>query len=73
MRMAGLEPARCCHRKILSLVRLPIPPHPLNPITKSDLTTKIIISSFAEGVKKFLEKGEKTMYAITMAMEGKGI
>ena len=73
MRMAGLEPARCCHRKILSLVRLPIPPHPLNPINKSDFTTKIIISSFAGGVKKFLEKGEKTMYAIIMPMKGKGI
>lgn len=23
---AGLEPARCCHRGILSPVRLPIPP-----------------------------------------------
>lgn len=22
----GLEPIRCCHRQILSLVRLPIPP-----------------------------------------------
>lgn len=28
MRMVGLEPTRCCHREILSLVRLPIPPHP---------------------------------------------
>ena len=25
----GLEPTRSCHRKILSLVRLPIPPHRL--------------------------------------------
>ena len=24
---AGLEPARCCHRGILSPLRLPIPPH----------------------------------------------
>ena len=29
LRMVGLEPTRCCHREILSLVRLPIPPHPL--------------------------------------------
>ena len=28
MRVAGLEPARCCHRGILSPLRLPIPPHP---------------------------------------------
>ena len=25
--VAGLEPARCCHRGILSPLRLPIPPH----------------------------------------------
>ncbi len=24
----GLEPTRCCHRQILSLLRLPIPPPP---------------------------------------------
>lgn len=24
--LAGVEPARCCHRQILSLLRLPIPP-----------------------------------------------
>ena len=24
--VAGLEPARCCQRQILSLLRLPIPP-----------------------------------------------
>ena len=28
LRMVGLEPTRCHHREILSLVRLPIPPHP---------------------------------------------
>ena len=27
MLVAGLEPARCCHRGILSPLRLPIPPH----------------------------------------------
>lgn len=27
--MAGLEPARCYHQRILSPLRLPIPPHPL--------------------------------------------
>ena len=27
--VAGLEPARCCHRGILSPLRLPIPPHQL--------------------------------------------
>ena len=27
MQVAGLEPARCCHRGILSPLRLPIPPH----------------------------------------------
>ena len=27
MHVAGLEPARCCHRGILSPLRLPIPPH----------------------------------------------
>ena len=26
MPKAGLEPARCCQRQILSLLRLPIPP-----------------------------------------------
>ena len=26
MQVAGLEPARCCHRGILSPLRLPIPP-----------------------------------------------
>ena len=25
--VVGLEPTRCCHRQILSLVRLPIPSH----------------------------------------------
>lgn len=30
MQVVGLEPTRGCPRKILSLVRLPIPPHPLN-------------------------------------------
>ena len=25
--LAGVEPARCCHRGILSPLRLPIPPH----------------------------------------------
>lgn len=25
--MTGVEPVRCHHRQILSLVRLPIPPH----------------------------------------------
>ena len=29
MPMMGLEPIRCCHRQILSLLRLPIPPHRL--------------------------------------------
>ena len=28
--VAGLEPARCCHRGILSPLRLPIPPHQRN-------------------------------------------
>ena len=28
--MAGVEPARCCHRRILSPLRLPIPSHRLN-------------------------------------------
>ena len=27
LQVAGLEPARCCHRGILSPLRLPIPPH----------------------------------------------
>lgn len=27
VQVVGLEPTRCCQRKILSLVRLPIPPH----------------------------------------------
>ncbi len=26
--MKGLEPLRCCHQRILSPLRLPIPPHP---------------------------------------------
>ena len=30
--VAGLEPARCCHRGILSPLRLPIPPHQLTLI-----------------------------------------
>ena len=62
--MAGLEPARCCHRKILSLVRLPIPPHPHIPAVMPDITTEVIISFFMGGVKNFLEKEGKTMYAI---------
>ena len=32
MQVAGLEPARCCHRGILSPLRLPIPPHQLTLI-----------------------------------------
>ena len=31
MLVAGLEPARCCHRGILSPLRLPIPPHQRTP------------------------------------------
>lgn len=45
MRMVGLEPTRCHHRKILSLVRLPIPPHPL--------TTLFTITFFAFAVNPF--------------------
>ena len=30
--MAGVEPARCCHQRILSPSRLPIPTHRLNEL-----------------------------------------
>ena len=33
MLVAGLEPARCCHRGILSPLRLPIPPHQRDAVT----------------------------------------
>ena len=32
--VAGLEPARCCHRGILSPLRLPIPPHQHRQLVK---------------------------------------
>ncbi len=32
MRMAGLEPAHCHQRQILSLMRLPVPPQPQNQL-----------------------------------------
>ena len=33
VRVAGVEPARCCHQRILSPSRLPIPTHRLNKIS----------------------------------------
>ena len=50
VRMAGLEPAHCHQRQILSLMRLPIPPHPLN---------KKMIAYFYFKCKSFLEKNKK--------------
>lgn len=45
MRIKGIEPLRCYHRQILSLLRLPVPPHPQvlfnNSITITRLQDKI--------------------------------
>ena len=38
--MAGVEPARCCHRRILSPLRLPIPSHRLNGYDYTTQTLK---------------------------------
>lgn len=55
MRMAGLEPARSHLRKILSLVRLPIPPHPHLSFSEVLLKPKIMLAQKEEECKLFLE------------------
>lgn len=43
VRVAGLEPARPLSRKILSLVCLPIPPHPLKDLDVSVLCNLLLL------------------------------
>ena len=40
----GVEPSRCCHRQILSLLRLPIPPSPQTAIFYRILNARISVS-----------------------------
>ena len=49
--VTGLEPVRCCHRGILSPLRLPIPPHRHNAN---------IIPSVSRNVKCFYEIGKNS-------------
>ncbi len=51
----GLEPTRCCHHKILSLARLPVPtlPHRFNIICHDDFK---IISNVEKNVNVFVRK-----------------
>ncbi len=42
MPMTGVEPVRCHHRQILSLVRLPIPPHRLVETNEDYYITALI-------------------------------
>ena len=55
MRKMGLEPTRCCHHKILSLARLPVPtlPHRFNIICHDDFK---IISNVEKNVNVFVRK-----------------
>jgi hypothetical protein len=49
MPMTGIEPAPCCQEQILSLPRLPIPPH--RPKRRIHFATKKSFSSKKESVE----------------------
>ncbi len=53
--VAGLEPARCCHRGILSPLRLPIPPHQLTLCTGQVMKPCHIFYAYPCGKMQWME------------------
>ncbi len=51
----GLEPTRCLHRRILSPLRLPIPPPPLTYIilSHSGVTSRLFDNFIINDIKRF--------------------